>query len=162
MTERAASVVDRGPDFAIATIGGLYVTLCRGAPRIELLEAIDRTEGAFLARVGPPIRTLFVIREIRLVGPPDAAFRAKSAHLMEKYSPSLVATAQVIEGVGFGTSIMRAFVTGITLVTRTPVPTRAFADLTTSLDWLCSTGVPDPLLSDRASIVKSLDGIRLQ
>jgi hypothetical protein len=162
MTEPAAKVVDRGPDFAIATVGKLYVTLCRGAPRLELLEAIDRTEGAFLANVGAPIRTLFVIREIRLTGPPDAAFRTKSAALMEKYSPSLMATAQVIEGVGFGVSIMRAFVTGITLVTRTPVPTRAFADLTSSLEWLCGTGKPDPLLADRATIVRSLDAIRLQ
>ncbi len=160
MSEQAA-VVERGKDFGIVTVGRLYVTICRGAPRIELLEAIDRTEGAFLAQVGPPIRTLFVIREIRLTGPPDAAFRAKSASLMEKYSPSLIATAQVIEGVGFGTSIMRAFVTGITLVTRQPVPTRAFADLGASLEWLGSVGAPDAALGNRSALAQTLNAVIL-
>jgi hypothetical protein len=145
-------LVERGKDYAIATVGSLYVQVCQRTTRLDLLEAIDRTEGAFLAKVGAPIRSLFVIRNIALTGPPDAAFRTKAAYLMEKYSPSLVGTAQVIEGSGFGTSIMRAFVTGITIVSRQKVPTRAFAALEPSLAWLAGLGTADPSLADRDAL----------
>ena len=147
---------ERGPDYVIATIGTLYVTVCHRTPSMAILDAIDRTETAFLASVKVPIRSLTVIRHVVLEAPPDAAFRTKSADLMKKYAPSLVGTAQVFEGAGFGTSLIRAFVTGVTALSRNQAPTKAFGAVDASLEWLCGLGKPDPALSDRAAVTAAI------
>lgn len=152
-------MAERGPDYVIGSIGTLFVTICRRAPRLAMLEAIDRTEGAFIARVRAPIRSLFILRDIALVAPPDAEFRAKSDYLMQKYTPSLVGTAQVIEGAGFGASLMRGFITGVTIVSRQKVPTRAFATVDAAVGWLAGLGVADPVLEDRAAIAAAIVGL---
>lgn len=146
----------RGTDYVIGGVGSLFVTVVRRVPQLHMLEAIDRAEGAFVARVKRPIRSLFVVREIEVTAPPDAAFREKSAALMERYGPHLVATAQVIEGDGFKTSIIRAFATGLTLLSRQRVPSRSFATVDLAVEWLVGSGTPDPIIADATRITKDI------
>jgi hypothetical protein len=121
-----------------------------------MLEAIDRAEGAFVSRAKRPIRSLFVVRDIQVTAPPDAAFRDKSAELMERYGPHLVATAQVIEGDSLKTSIIRAFATGVTLLSRQRAPSRSFVTVELAVGWLVGCGERDPSLGDAARITKDI------
>jgi hypothetical protein len=153
-------LLDQGPDYVIGGVGTLFVTVVRRVPKLHMLEAIDRAEGAFVGRAKGPIRSLFVVREIEVTAPPDAAFRERSLALMERYGPHLVATAQVIEGDGFKTSIIRGFATGLTLLSRQKVPTRSFATVDTAVAWLAGLGTPDRALLQASPIVGEIAALQ--
>lgn len=152
---RSLEIHQRGDDFVVGSWGSVFVTGILGPPKEEMLEAIDRHEGALAKKHPSGITSIFIIRDVQLSRPPTAEFKEASQALMEKYAPHLLGTAQVVLGGGFVASMVRTFITGVTMFGSSPVRTKAFATVGDAVSWMARLPGQDPEVGRDAAALEA-------
>jgi hypothetical protein len=129
-------------DLAVARCGMFNVTLVRGAITSEFLDASMREGKAMARRYPNGIASLTLV--MHGVPIPNEALRAQSAQAARDSQAWVRAGASVVKGDGFGASVVRSFLTAVTLFSSGP-PRRTFSEAATAVTWLSNVhGAPAP------------------
>lgn len=151
----ALTLHERGEGFVVSSWGSVFVTGIFGQPSDAMLDAIDRHEGALTKKHPDGITSIFVIHDVQLARPPTAEFKKASQALMEKYAPHLRGTAQVVIGGGFVASMIRTFITAVTMFGSSPVRTKAFASVGDAVRWMVQLPGQDPEIARTAAMLEA-------
>ncbi len=122
------------PDFRLARNGSLLVAFFNGATTVADLDALGKHQQALAKELGH-------LSMISLVPSGGAAkvsdeVKAKSVEIVRAVGPQMVASATVLLGKGLGATVIRAFMTGFNLLSKSPAPQKTFADAAEALAWL--------------------------
>lgn len=83
--------------------------------------------------------------------------KAKSLEMTKVHGKHSRGSATVIMGTGLGAAVIRTFMTGFNLMSKSPFPTKTFSNPTEGLTWLSST----PNQSDDVKKVSADDAVRV-
>lgn len=133
------------PDARLGAAGSLLVALYRGSGSVAMLDELNRTQEALLAK-HPRISTLTVIGQATSMIRVDEAVRTKSVELGKKFDGKVVGSAIVVTTKGLGAVIVRTFLSGFFLLSRAETPMKTFASIEEGLIWLRSLPGQDPVI----------------
>lgn len=132
-------------DSRLGAAGPLLVALYRGSTSVSVLNELDRTQEALLAKHAR-ISTLTVIGQATSMLKVDEAVRTRSVELGKKFDGKVVGSAIVVTAKGLGSVIVRTFLSGFFLLSRAETPMRTFASIEEGLVWLRTLPGQDPVL----------------
>ncbi|MDP1829482.1 MAG: hypothetical protein Q8L48_39815 [Archangium sp.] len=115
--------------------GPLLVALYRGTTSPSMLDELDRAEGALLERF-PRITTLTVIGQAGSVLKVDEGVRTRSVELGKKYEKRVIGSAIVVTTKGLSAVMVRTFLSGFFLLSKTETPMKTFSTIAEGLAWL--------------------------
>jgi hypothetical protein len=130
---RELRVLEVDRDHAVATWANLMVIVWRGQTQpvavLRAEKALEElmatyTDGVGLLQVAEPTAP-----------PPDGASRAAVAKMLESGRGRITSSSLVYAGTGFYMAAARAFVTGLSLLTRAGFPHEVFATVPEAAEW---------------------------
>lgn len=124
-------------DARLGAGGPLLVALYRGSTNVAVLDELDRTQEALLRKY-PKISTLTVIGQATSLFKVDEAVRARSVELGKKYEKDVVGSAIVVTTKGLGAVMVRTFLSGFFLLSKSETPMKTFSTLAEGLAWVQS------------------------
>lgn len=143
------------PEARFGVAGPLIVAVYKGAPALTVLEQLDRAQTELITKRGT-ISTLTVIGELGSMLKVDDGVRQRSVELGKKYEKHVRGSAIVVETRGVAAVMVRSFLTGFFLLSRSEMPMKSFKRVTEGLTWL--QGLPGqdaPLRELRAGDVET-------
>jgi hypothetical protein len=120
-------------DLAVARFHMVNITLIRGAVTSEFLDASMREGRSLALRYPNGVGSLTLV--MMGVPIPNEALRARASEAAKESQAWLRAGASVVKGAGFGASVVRSFLTAVTLLTSGP-PRRTFSEPSPAVSWL--------------------------
>lgn len=124
-------------DARLGAAGPLLVALYRGSTTVAVLDELDRTQEALLRKY-PKISTFTVIGQATTLLKVDEGVRARSVELGKKYEKDVVGSAIVVTTKGLGAVMVRTFLSGFFLLSRSETPMKTFSTVADGLAWLQS------------------------
>lgn len=124
-------------DVRFGSAGPLLLALYSGTTSLEMLDALDRTQETLL-KTYKRISTLTVIGQVAHMLKMHDGVRARSVELGKKYEKNVVGSAIVVTTKGLGAVMVRTFLSGFFLLSRSETPMRTFSKISDGLSWLQS------------------------
>lgn len=118
----------------LANYGHVCVAIWTSKPTPALFEKQRATLAACTQRY--PGQAMFLCIVSGSADPPEPAERAATVRMIREQEKLLVGCACVIEGDGFRAALTRSVLTGMTLLSRTAVPTAFFEDVSRAVAWM--------------------------
>lgn len=131
MTESTISVQDEA--FALAAVGRVLLVLWRGAPTTARLELLAGMTERMIAAHPDGFFELQVIEPSS--PPPDSKVRQGSAAVLRRMGGVARGIAFVVEGDSVRSGIVRTILRALSLLSRSAVPQRFYAELPRALEW---------------------------
>lgn len=122
------------PNLQLAQAGSIVIGKFGASTSIEDLEVLGQHQLAVAGRSGP-ITMISLVPVDGSVGRISDDVRQKSVEIMTKLGKSCIGSATVVLGSGLGATVVRMFLTGFSLVSRTPYPQKAFSSVRDALVW---------------------------
>jgi hypothetical protein len=130
---RELRVLEVDKDHAMGTWGNMLIIVWRGITYIPTIErcmvAMSELIAAYPAGIG-----LLQVAEMT-AKPPDGAVRAAVARMLASGRDHVTSSSLVYSGTGFWMAACRAFVTGLTLLSRPGFPHEVFATVDEAANW---------------------------
>lgn len=125
----------RQPDVHIAHVGSVVIAKLtkNSVPDIELLfkqlhlTAKQHTNQVTLLTLVPQLDTVTRIGD---------DVRRRAGELIKELNPICIGSATVVLGKGLGPSMIRMFMTGFNMISKTPFPQRTFSTLAEGITWI--------------------------
>lgn len=134
-------ITHRSDELVTAAFGNVCVVTWNSKPTRALFEHQRAALATCVLR--HPGRALFLCIVSAKADPPEQDVRDASVKMLLSHERKLAGCACVIEGTGFRAAITRTVLTGMTLVTRVPVPIAFFDQTAAACNWLGSrAGLP--------------------
>lgn len=122
-------------DARFGSAGPLLVALYRGTTSPGMLDELDRTQEVLLAKF-PRISTLTVIGQAGSMLKVDEGVRTRSVELGKKYEKHVLGSAIVVTTKGLGAVMVRTFLSGFFLLSKSETPMKTFSTIAEGLSWL--------------------------
>jgi hypothetical protein len=100
-----------------------------------MFDELDRAEGALLEKF-PRISTLTVIGQAGSMLKVDEGVRTRSVELGKKYEKHVLGSAIVVTTKGLGAVMVRTFLSGFFLLSKSETPMKTFSTIAEGLAWL--------------------------
>jgi hypothetical protein len=142
-------IVAQDHNFTTGLTGSLVVQVWWQQTSREGLDALEQAI-ARVAELEP--RYCILIVTSAAAAPPGAEARAAIAEIMKAGRNEVEGCALVFRGRGFGAAMVRAVVTGLTVLAGHPFPYRVFPELDSALAWLERVSGSGLLASDRTKL----------
>lgn len=122
-------------DTRLGSAGPLLVALYRGSTSVAVLNELDRTQEALLRKY-PKISTLTVIGQASSLLKVEDGVRARSVELGKKYEKDVLGSAIVVTTRGLGAVMVRTFLSGFFLLSKSETPMKTFPTIADGLAWV--------------------------
>lgn len=156
------SELHRSPTLWVGSYNSILVQVWLREGTLEGLDLVERLQDKLLERHRQGVSSLTILRNVRITKAPVDGLRERAQELQKKYAPHTIGSAQVIEMSGLAGTMARAFVTGLSLVTRTEAPTKVFESVSPATDWLAGLPRQYPELRDKGiTLAKAIDDLKL-
>ncbi|MFO0595745.1 MAG: hypothetical protein U0228_10585 [Myxococcaceae bacterium] len=123
------------PAARFGVAGPLLVAVYKGATDLAVLEQLDRAQTELITKRGT-ISTLTIIGELGQMLKIDDGVRQRSVELGKKYEAHVRGSAIVVETRGVAAVMVRSFLTGFFLLSRSEMPMKSFKRIADGLGWL--------------------------
>ncbi len=131
----ALTVLVQRLHFSVGHSGPLAFNIATEPPSVLDVETCERAYQEIIRRHGP-ISLLLQVRARGLKAVPREV-RRRLEQMSRTLDASTIGHATVVEGEGLAAMLVRAFLTGVALLTTgTTAPFEVFDDVTEALDWL--------------------------
>ncbi len=130
------TIVDltRSPTIHIAHVNTLVFAVFAGATTMSDLDLLNGHQLAVAKNHGK-ITMISLVPIQQNVGRIGDEVREKSMEIMKSLAPVCLGSATCILGKGLAASMVRMFMTGFGLVSKTPFPQRTFSTIDDALTW---------------------------
>jgi hypothetical protein len=145
----------RDETLCLMSIGNWLIPCWKTAPDIARFTQVDKATAETLKRFPEGISVIVIIES--LVGLPGDEARRANASLIKRYEHVLRSQALVVESSGFRSAALRAFLSGVTLMTRSRAPTRVFPYAAEAIRWTAEVTRSEV---DPNAMIESLDQAR--
>lgn len=139
------------PNFGIAAHGCLIVIVWGRVVEVGDIKALTEVQHEIVDRYGCCL-VLSVIRAGIKMTVDDEVRKASEANLRD-FEPYTRGSAMVVEAGGLRASFFRSVMTGITLVTRSPVPQKIFDNIGDAVLWLVDRDTVDRKMLDEIDVL---------
>jgi hypothetical protein len=134
MAESICVHYDNG-DFRVGFAGSLVIGVWPGAALPEHLDHFRKAELRALEHAG----ALHLVIGLKLRGGSiDPEIRARGEALQREFKDKLIGQAMILAGSGLVAATMRAFASGLNILSRAKVPTKSFGFPGDAVKWLAS------------------------
>jgi hypothetical protein len=148
-------VLDRSEGHLIATFDNVLVTAWRAPGTMEQLRALPRHAESLARRYPKGYGTLLLLSPDAVKA--SAEVRAEGNRVAKNPVGITLATANVLEGKGFGAAALRALMHTYTMLNPNRTPTRTFDTLPPAATWLMAQlGAPDRASHLAASVLEAV------
>ena len=124
-------------DARFGNFGPLMVALYRGTTSPGMLDELDRAQEALIKKY-PRISTFTVIGQAGSILKVDEAVRTRSLELGKKYEKNVLGSAIVVATKGLGAVMVRTFLSGFFLLSKSETPMKTFSSIGEGLHWVQS------------------------
>jgi hypothetical protein len=122
------------PPLPVVIWQDIFVVVDHGALHASRYAEIEQVGRDLIARHGAGIAVLVIIPSV--AKPPPEEVRTAITNMLARVAPSLRCVCWLVEGSGFGAAAVRAALTGLQLVSRSPYPTRVCSSVGEALSWI--------------------------
>ncbi|MGH1343659.1 MAG: hypothetical protein ACRBN8_19025 [Nannocystales bacterium] len=137
-----------GEQFAFYAWGPILISLNGVQASDAYFESFDRALDLHLAGQHSDVWMYSLHRIERVTSQPTANARQRSTELLKRVDPFLRANVMVFDMRGMAGAIIRTFVSGVFLLTRTRVPNNVCDDPVEGAQWLRDVDPPPPGLAE--------------
>ncbi|MBL8917185.1 MAG: hypothetical protein JNM17_41155 [Archangium sp.] len=130
------------PEARFGAAGPLFVAHYKGAVNLDTLEHLDKAQAALIEKRGV-ISMITVIGQLGPMFKVDEAIRRRSVELGKKYEKQVRGGAIVVVTRGLAAVMVRTFLSGFFLLSKTESPLRTFSTVKDALAWLQSLNGQD-------------------
>lgn len=130
------------PEARFGAAGPLFVAHYKGAVTVDTLDELDRAQAALIEKRGV-ISMVTLIGELGPMLKVEEAVRSRSIELGKKYEKQVRGSAIVVATRGLAAVMVRTFLSGFFLLSRTELPIRTFSTVKDALAWLQSLNGQD-------------------
>jgi hypothetical protein len=143
------------PRVRVGAVGRVVLSAFEGLGDMDGVVRVQRAVLGYARRTRGTVGSLVLVTDGRgAVKGGDDAQRSAFLEVLRETEKSIAATAVVVASEGFGGAALRAFVSGVSLVARTPYPLKVFSAFGDGRDWLVDRVADAP---DRAGVCAELD-----
>jgi hypothetical protein len=118
----------------IASFGRVHVVCYFATPTLQGLRTSHACHRKLIAQEKSPTSVLSIVEGSFTL--PEAEVRELGTSLFKEVAPTMRCSANVVLGSGFRVAALRSVLAGIYLVSRSPCPTKAFADIAEAAHWV--------------------------
>jgi hypothetical protein len=118
----------------IASFGPVHVVCYFATPTVQGLRTSHACHRKLIAHEKVPTSVLSIVDGTFAL--PDSEVRELGSSLFKEVATSMRCSANVVLGSGFRVAALRSVLAGIYLVSRSPCPTKAFADIASAAHWV--------------------------
>ena len=122
------------PSLHVANVGSILFTKFGETLSVDDLTVLGKHQLAVVKRAGS-ITIISLVSVGAGVGRIGDDIRQESLEMMNALGKSCLGSATVVLGGGLGTTVVRMFLTGFNLVSRTPFPQKTFSSVQDALTW---------------------------
>jgi len=137
-------------DASFGVASSLVVALYRGRTTLEMLEQLDALQSELIKK-HPRISTLTVIGQLEMLKV-DEAVRGRSVELGKKFEKNVRGSAIVVSTKGLAAVMVRTFLSGFFLLSKSEMPMKTFASTSEALAWLQSLPDQDMVVKTEVSV----------
>lgn len=149
-----ASPLDVTPDYTIARIGNVVVSVWRGP---NSLAALDLQERRLRELVAAHPKNCGFLCVVEATSPaPEKEMRVKISDTLKSLGDSLSGVATVVGGTGIRPMMVRTILTGVASLKRQPQSTEYFSDVRSALEWMAGKQT----LSAIADLTQKVEALR--
>ena len=124
-------------DARFGSAGPLFLALYRGTTSPGMLNELERAQDA-LIKIYPRITTLTVIGQASSMLRADETVRTRSLELGKKFEKNVIGSAIVVATKGLAAVMVRTFLSGFFLLSRSEMPMKTFSTVAEGLLWVQS------------------------